>query len=134
MKLFVVVPMAVVVLLPLAHAVILIGSAATAATTSSVGITIGTIGSSSAAAAAAATLGASALVAGALVVGGLALASRHKRDVSSYCLPSTKPDLFLDLAARADQAGCGLRLVCELEATPDEALSRDEQLILSLFG
>lgn len=130
MKLSVVVPVAVVVLLPLAHAVILISSA-TAATTSSVGITIG---SSSAAAAAAATLGASALVAGALVVGGLALASRHKRDVSSYCLPSTKPDLFLDLAARADQAGCGLRLVCELEATPDEALSRDEQLILSLFG
>lgn len=128
MKLSIIVPAAVVALLPLAHSVILVSSGAAA--TSSVGITL----SSTGAAAAAGTLGAAALVAGALVLGGLALASRHKRDVSSHCLPAANPNLFLDLAVHVDQAGCGLRLVCELEATPDEALSADELLILNLFG
>lgn len=128
-KMTFIIPVAVVALLPLAHAVVLVSSGS-ALTSSTIGITVG----STTTAAAAATLGAAALVAGALVVGGVALASRHKRDVSNFCLPSSNPDLFLDLATRADQAGCGLRLVCELEASPDEDLSRDEHLILNLFG
>lgn len=133
MKFFTIVLVAVVALLPLAHTVLLLETGTAAATSSTIGITLGTTGS----AAAAASLGAAALVVGALVVGGVIFAGAHnhfKRDVSSYCLPTANPDLFLDLAARADETGCGMRLVCELEATPDEALSRDELLILNLFG
>ncbi|XP_063872959.1 uncharacterized protein LOC135107224 [Scylla paramamosain] len=128
MKLSVVFCVATVTLLPLAHAVFLVASSSSAAS-STVGLTLGTSGS------AAAALGVAGLVAGALVLGGLALAaSRNKRDVSSHCLPSSSPELILELAASADQLGCGLRLVCELEATPDDALSTDELLILNLFG
>lgn len=133
MKFSVVVPMAIIALLPLAHAILLLETGTAAATSTTIGLTLGSTGG----AAAAATLGAAALVVGALVVGGVVLAgagNHFKRDVSGYCLPAASPDLFLDLAARADQAGCGLRLVCELEATPDEALTRDELLILNLFG
>ena len=130
MKLFITLCLAGVACFPFAHAVFVLASG-TAAASSGIGLTIGTTGT----AAAAATLGAAALVAGALLVGGLALSSnRHKRDVSNICLPVSRPELFLELAANADQAGCGLRLVCELEATPDEALTKDEMLILSLFG
>lgn len=119
-------PLAVVVLLPLAEAIILLETtAATAATT--YGITIGSGGAAAAAVA----------VAGALVLGGLALvaaSNRGKRDVGAQCLPANNPDLFITLAANSDRFGCGLRLVCELEATPDEALSHEERLILGLFG
>lgn len=129
MKLSVVVPLAAVALLPLAHAILLLETGTAAATSSTIGITLGS--------SAAASLGAAALVVGALVVGGVVLAGagHHiKRDVSNFCLPTSSPELFLELAANSDRAGCGLRLVCELEATPDEVLSTDELLILNLFG
>jgi hypothetical protein len=43
-------------------------------------------------------------------------------------------DPSLDEVLSYDQLGCGLRLVCELSATPDAALLEDEKLILELFG
>ena len=132
MKLCIVALLAAVVLLPLAHPFLLLETG-TAATSSTIGIALGSTGGG----AAVATLGAAALVVGALVLGGVVLSGsghRFKRDASNICLPVSRPELFLELAANADQAGCGLRLVCELEATPDEALTKDEMLILSLFG
>lgn len=128
MKFSIVAPLAVVAILPIAHAIILLESTA-AATATTVGLTIGSTS--------AATLGAAAIVVGGLLAGAVLLAgagNRFKRDTSSFCLPSSKPELFLELAANSDRAGCGLRLVCELEATPDDALSTDELLILNLFG
>ncbi|KAK4299261.1 hypothetical protein Pmani_028458 [Petrolisthes manimaculis] len=127
--------LAVVAVLPFAHAIFILTSGTTAAATTAttVGLTVGTGGT---AAAAAVALGAAAVV-GALVVGGLAAAAannRHKRSTASICLPTNNPDIFLTLAANSDQLGCGLRLVCELEATPDEALTQEERLILNLFG
>lgn len=134
MQLSIITIVAVVALLPLAHAVILVASGTTAATTATtIGLTVGTGGT---AAAAAVAVGAAA-VAGALILGGLAArsaAGRHKRSTASVCLPTNNPDLFLTLAANSDQLGCGLRLVCELEATPDEDLTHEERLILNLFG
>jgi len=127
MRFITLLPLAVVALLPISEAIILLSS--TAATTATYGITLG--GGAAAAGVAAVA------VAGALVLGGLAaaaLANRGKRDINSQCLPSNDPNLFITLAANSDRLGCGLRLVCELEATPDEALSTDEKLILSLFG
>ncbi|XP_042862948.1 uncharacterized protein LOC122247610 [Penaeus japonicus] len=129
MRFLTLLPLAVVALLPFTEAIILLETtAATAATT--YGITVG--GGAAAAAGVAAVA-----VAGALVLGGLALAAasnRGKRDVGAQCLPANSPDLFITLAANSDRFGCGLRLVCELEATPDDLLSQDEKLILSLFG
>ncbi|XP_037783376.1 uncharacterized protein LOC119579546 [Penaeus monodon] len=126
MRFLALLPLAIVALLPFAEAIILLEtSAATAATT--YGLTIGSGGAAAAAVA----------VAGALVLGGIALVAatnRGKRDVGAQCLPANNPDLFITLAANSDRFGCGLRLVCELEATPDEQLSQDEKLILSLFG
>ena len=134
MKLSIIILLAAVVLLPLAHAIFLMESAGASATATftSAGLALGTASGTSAG-----PLGAAVVVVGALLLGGLVLAgagSRIKRDVSSYCLPTSSPDLLLELAASADQLGCGLRLVCELEATPDDALSTDELLILNLFG
>ncbi|XP_050714932.1 uncharacterized protein LOC126997728 [Eriocheir sinensis] len=133
MKFPIILTMGLIALLPAAQTILLLETGSAVATSSTIGITLGSTGGG----AAAATLGTAALVVGALVVGGVVLAgagNRFKRDVSNYCVPAGNPDLFVDLAARADQAGCGLKLVCELEATPDEALSRDELLILNLIG
>ncbi|XP_047497165.1 uncharacterized protein LOC125044517 [Penaeus chinensis] len=128
MRFVILLPLAVVALLPFAEAILLLEtSAATAATATTYGLTIGSGGAAAAAVA----------VAGALVLGGIALVAatnRGKRDVGAQCLPSNNPDLFITLAANSDRFGCGLRLVCELEATPDEQLNQDEKLILSLFG
>lgn len=132
MKLSIVIPFAAVLLLPLAHAIFLLESGATASATYNSIAFAGATGGSPAAA-----LAAAGLVVGALVLGGLVLAgagSRIKRDVPSHCLPTSSPELLLELAASSDKLGCGLRLVCELEATPDGALSTDELLILNLFG
>jgi len=77
---------------------------------------------------------------GALVAAGavakVALLKRNgKRSIEdANCLPVNNPDLFLTLAANNDKLGCGMRLVCELEATPDDDLSEEEKLILNLFG
>ncbi|XP_066976090.1 uncharacterized protein [Macrobrachium rosenbergii] len=44
-------------------------------------------------------------------------------------------DILFAAAGSLDQeSNCGLRLVCELAATPEGQLSADEMLILSLFG
>jgi len=43
-------------------------------------------------------------------------------------------DPSLDEVLQYDQLGCGMRLVCELSATPDASLMEDEKLILQLFG
>jgi len=131
MRVFALAPLALLALLPFAHSIILIESAA-ASTATTLGITLGTGGAGAAAVAAGAVA-----VAGALVLGGLLAAtgtSRGKRDINSQCLPTNNPELFITLAANTDRFGCGLRLVCELEATPDEQLGTDEKLILSMFG
>ncbi|KAK3868523.1 hypothetical protein Pcinc_026086 [Petrolisthes cinctipes] len=133
MQFSIVATLAVVAVLPLAHAVILLTSGTAATTATTIGLTLGTGGTGAAAAVA---VGAAAVV-GALVLGGLAATAasgRHRRSTASLCLPTNNPDIFLTLAANSDQLGCGLRLVCELEATPDEALTQEERLILNLFG
>lgn len=43
-------------------------------------------------------------------------------------------DPSLDEVLAFDQLGCGMRLVCELSATPFSSLGEDEKLILELFG
>lgn len=40
----------------------------------------------------------------------------------------------LDQVLEFDQLGCGMRLVCELAATPYVNLMEDERLMLELFG
>ncbi|CAL4109075.1 unnamed protein product, partial [Meganyctiphanes norvegica] len=42
--------------------------------------------------------------------------------------------LFSSAAALDSDTNCGLRLVCELAATPADQLAADERLIMSLFG
>merc|ERR1739838_633542 len=42
--------------------------------------------------------------------------------------------LFASATALDSETNCGLRLVCELAATPADQLAADEQLIMSLFG
>ncbi|XP_076069229.1 uncharacterized protein LOC143041286 [Oratosquilla oratoria] len=83
-------------------------------------------------------LAATTAVVGALAIGAVALAAkrrRGKRDTSySHCLPLENVDVFFTLAANSDPLGCGFRLVCELEATTDDQLTSEEQLVLSLFG
>ncbi|XP_064100922.1 uncharacterized protein LOC135211519 [Macrobrachium nipponense] len=124
--------------LPLCQPTIILGSA-TAASATTAGVALG----AATASAAAGAIGVVA-VAGALIVSGVIAAAavanrRGKRDTAGAgaeptCLPMNNPDLFIALAASSDTIGCGMRLVCELEATPDELLSREEHLILGLFG
>ncbi|CAG7729672.1 unnamed protein product [Allacma fusca] len=40
----------------------------------------------------------------------------------------------LDEVLAYDELGCGLRLVCELSAVPQDSLQEDEKIILALFG
>lgn len=40
----------------------------------------------------------------------------------------------LDEILQYDRLGCGMRLVCELSATPNAVLMDDEKLILGIFG
>jgi len=131
MRYFHLIPLAVVALLPLGEAIFFTTTATgTAAATT---LTLGTGGGAGLAVLA---LGAKAVI-GALALGALASSGgRGKRDTTSggSCMPINNPDFFLTLATNSDQLGCGLRLICELEATPDELLNQDEALILSLFG
>ncbi|XP_066939819.1 uncharacterized protein [Macrobrachium rosenbergii] len=98
-------------------------------------LTTGTlgVGVTSSAAAAAALAGVGALAAAGVIVAARAASGNGKRSAPT-CLPVNNPELFITLAANSDKLGCGMRLVCELEATPDEALTQDERLILALFG
>jgi hypothetical protein len=65
---------------------------------------------------------------------------RRRRDVESTASVSASVpemsayDPSLDEVLQYDQLGCGMRLVCELSASPAEALFDDERLILELFG
>merc|ERR1711942_145264 len=73
---------------------------------------------------------------GALLLGKAALlaaANSRKRETAD-CLPFKNSELYFQLAANGDFLGCGRRFVCELEATPKENLSNEEQLLLGLFG
>ncbi|XP_068236003.1 uncharacterized protein [Palaemon carinicauda] len=134
MRFAILLPICVLALLPLCEPTFIVESAA-AGTTTVFGLGVGT--STSAAAVAAGAAGAVA-VAGALIVGGViaaAIASRRgKREAGPMCLPMNNPDMFISLAASSDTLGCGMRLVCEVEATPDELLSPEEKLVLGLFG
>ncbi|CAL4083241.1 unnamed protein product [Meganyctiphanes norvegica] len=121
-------PLVVVILLPFCEAIFLIGTGTTTAAATTL-----TLGTGGAGAAAILGLGAAAVVGG-LALAALAGSRRGKRDTTPSCMPIDNPDFFLTLAANSDQLGCGLRLICELEATSDELLSQDEALILSLFG
>lgn len=114
-------------LLHLASGILLVDStgALTAAT-----ITLGT--TTTAATTAALAVG-GALAAAGVLAAARAASSRGKR-AAPTCLPVSNPELFITLAASSDKLGCGMRLVCELEATPDQALSHEERLILGLFG
>ncbi|XP_042210812.1 uncharacterized protein LOC121858434 [Homarus americanus] len=94
-------------------------------------ISLGAASSTTAAAAAFAGVGALALAG--VLVATQAASSKGKRSAPT-CLPVSNPDLFFTLAANSDKLGCGMRLVCELESTPDEALTHQEKLILGLFG
>ena len=71
-------------------------------------------------------------IAGALATSQLIDIRRKKR--SETCLPISNPDVFFTLAANSDHLGCGMRLICELELTSDDKLSKEERLILGLFG
>jgi len=121
--------------LPLALATILT-TTATAGTAVTIGLAATTLTTAQATALAAVGTGAAAVV-GALAAGSL-LASHHryKRDTSSEntCTNFDNEELIFILAANTDQLGCGQRLVCELEASPDNDLSSVETSILELFG
>lgn len=63
---------------------------------------------------------------------------RRRRDVSQMdeyeeAVVEVK-DTSADDIVSYDQLACGMRLVCELSATPNQALHDDEKLLLQLFG
>nr|XP_027223891.1 uncharacterized protein LOC113816066 [Penaeus vannamei] len=120
-------------LLHLANSILLLDATGTltAASLSTIGVGVGV--STTTAAAATALAGVGALAAAGVILAAKASSSNGKRSANS-CFPVNNPDLFITLAANSDKLGCGMRLVCELEATPDEALSHEERLILGLFG
>ncbi|KAK8733534.1 hypothetical protein OTU49_006342, partial [Cherax quadricarinatus] len=63
---------------------------------------------------------------------------RGKRQVTyvpDNVLSDNDVDTLFSAARTLDsQTNCGLRVVCELAATPESQLAADEALILSLFG
>ncbi|KAF0303053.1 hypothetical protein FJT64_002914 [Amphibalanus amphitrite] len=81
---------------------------------------------------AAALAGVGGLVLGAGLVGVLALAAsrRGKRSVED----GLKEDAVFNLVAASDAFGCAMKLVCLLEAKPDEGLTEDDTFILNIFG
>ncbi|KAF0291345.1 hypothetical protein FJT64_010500 [Amphibalanus amphitrite] len=91
----------------------------------------GTVGVGAATAAVAlAGIGGLALGAG---LGGLVAAGgrrRHKRSVEEVA----KEDTVFNLVAASDSYGCALKLVCLLEAKPDDQLGEDDKFILNIFG
>lgn len=106
-----------------------------------VGLTDSTIilatGTATGVAVGAAGLAAGVAAVGALAVGAaavLGLARKRGRREAVSCLPFNNPELFFSIAANADFLDCGRRYLCELEATPDENLAVDEQLIRDVFG
>ncbi|XP_037080796.1 uncharacterized protein LOC119101635 [Pollicipes pollicipes] len=80
---------------------------------------------------AAALAGVGGLALGAGLVGFAALAGRRgKRSVQD----SAKEETIFNLVSSSDSYGCALKLVCLLEAKPEEQLTADDQFILTIFG
>ncbi|XP_068229228.1 uncharacterized protein [Palaemon carinicauda] len=83
-----------------------------------------------------------AAVGGAAVLLGLAglvkVAGRgrgRRQTESDNAFTSDAVDILFAAAGSLDQeSNCGLRLICELAATPENQLADDEKLIMSLFG
>ena len=60
---------------------------------------------------------------------------RGRRDlVVGVAVDEEQEESYFQLVERVDSLGCGLRVVCELEAKQDAELQADERIILSLFG
>lgn len=60
---------------------------------------------------------------------------RGRRDlVSNVVVDEEQEESYFQLVERVDSLGCGLRVVCELEAREEAQLKADERIILSLFG
>ncbi|KAF0291347.1 hypothetical protein FJT64_010501 [Amphibalanus amphitrite] len=91
--------------------------------------TAGTVGVG-AASAGVALAGVAGLALGAALVGGLALSRRGKRSVAAQ----QQTDMVLDMVAAADVYGCALKLVCLVEARPEQQLTAEDELIVQLFG
>jgi len=87
-----------------------------------------------------AAVGAGAVLLGAAgLIGGIHIANRGKREVigvpADDGFSANAVDILFATAASIDrETNCGLRLVCELAATPENELAADEALIMSLFG
>lgn len=75
-----------------------------------------------------------ALAAGAGLILLKAKKRRFGRETNPSCAPFNNPEMYFALAANGDFLDCGRRFVCELEATPDESLAREELMIRNLFG
>ena len=82
---------------------------------------------------AAALAGVGGLVLGAGLVGVLALAASRRRGKRSVD-EGLKEDAVFNLVAASDAFGCAMKLVCLLEAKPDEGLTEDDTFILNIFG
>merc|ERR1711887_418499 len=127
----------VAALLQVATPIILLSStaAATTATIATLGITVSNP--------ALAAVGAGAVLLGAAGLAGAAIGSlagrrRGKRAIDGVADDGFSVDavdiLFATAGALDRETNCGLRLVCELAATPENELAADEALIMSLFG
>ncbi|XP_043235744.1 uncharacterized protein LOC122388608 [Amphibalanus amphitrite] len=58
---------------------------------------------------------------------------RGRRD-AVVALDVDQEEAYFQLVEQVDSLGCGLRVVCELEAREYSQLQADERIILSLFG
>ena len=112
--------LAVAVLASYAEAVLVLGTVAAGTT---VGVGAATAG------VALAGLGGLVLGAG---LGGL-LAHSHRRGKRSV-QEAAKEETVFNLVSTSDTYGCALKLVCLLEAKPEEQLGDDDQFILNIFG
>ena len=59
---------------------------------------------------------------------------RHRGRRAAAELDDDQEEAYFQLVEQVDTLGCGLRVVCELEAQEYSQLQADERIILSLFG
>jgi len=117
--------------------ILLTSAAATTAAVTTLGITVSSP-ALAAVGAGAVLLGAAGLVGAAF--GSLGGGRRHRgrRAVTGVADDGFSVDaidiLFSTAGALDRETNCGLRLVCELAATPENQLAADEALLMSLFG